>query len=67
MAEHYLGECVYVVVAPMVLAYLRDGTSVTVLRGQLIPENIKPGHLDHLLTLELVQDRDEPAGGPHDN
>jgi len=47
----------FVVTAKAVQADTRSGTTVLLLCGALLPEDVKPAQLEHLLALEMVEER----------
>lgn len=46
----------YIVSALMALVDRQDGTTVSVMQGGPVPEDVKPDHLEHLLSLGLVRE-----------
>lgn len=52
----------FIVTAVTAIVDLRGGSSVALMEGNVVPANVKPSHLDHLLELGIVEQR-EIVGG----
>lgn len=52
----------FIVTGLTAIVDLRGGSSGALMRGDVVPANVKPAHLDHLIELGIVEQR-EIVGG----